>query len=214
MASRHPSSREGCGGLGEKGVRGALDWPPAFLPAGPGPLKGVCALVCKGMGWGGPKLGFLEKPTPGHTRNPAYTLKGSLALPSNASPHPYSHPTDTTQPWGQTHTPNPGNVHTHRERRHTEVQLAVVETGSRCLPRLPVPTRLRVFLRWVVMCVGRPPDSRWVPPLPTEQVEEGPASTGPESPSHSPSPLLYPPPPPAPARRVYSCSNPQDLCSV
>lgn len=79
-----------------------------------------------------------------------------------------------------------------------EVQLAVVETGSHCLPRLPFVTRISVFLPWdVSMCVGWPPDSCRVSPLPMEQVEEGPASTGPESPSHSPSPLLCPPPTPS-----------------
>lgn len=79
-----------------------------------------------------------------------------------------------------------------------EVQLAVVETASHCLPRLPFLARLSVFLPWGVrMCVGWPPDSCSVSPLPMEQVEEVPASTGPESPSHSPSPLLCPPPTPS-----------------
>lgn len=54
---------------GSKGERGALDSPPAFplvSPMSPGGC--VCT---RGGRYGGPKVGFLWKPTPQHTRNPA-----------------------------------------------------------------------------------------------------------------------------------------------
>lgn len=57
------------------------------------------------------------------------------------------------------------------------------------------------------MCVGWPPDSCSVSPLPHGA---GGGGTSPQAqkvlPTHPPL-LCPPPPPPAPARRVYSCSN-------